>query len=94
MLPPNDPVKQVRKRIIQYKRGIFCRAVMWDAILQDLDGMNAWAVLALLCSEDQRALRAIYEEWPHSLRRPAGKASDLRQSVEEWLSNSDDTRSR
>jgi hypothetical protein len=85
MLPPADVVKEVRKRITQCRRDIFCRAEMWAGILTAVTVENAHVVLDALPPEDQRYLLDVYAAWPPSLwscRSP--EQHPLCAAVEAW----------
>jgi hypothetical protein len=84
MAPTDDAVKDIRKRIKQHQRGIFCRAVMWDGIASAVTVGTARGVLDSLPPEDQLYLRDAYAEWPPSLWAQAEAVHPVCAAIEAW----------
>ena len=87
-LPPDEPVKQVRKAIIQHARNFYCPTVMWDRILSVLSPENAQSVLNSLAPEEQSELRRVYHERPSSFESEANRDAVVGPLVGQWLSAS------
>jgi hypothetical protein len=63
----DEVLRTVRLRIREHQRGIFCRAVMWEAIRCAVTEENVCRALDSLAPEERKYLRAVYEEFPPSL---------------------------
>jgi hypothetical protein len=81
-------VRSAGRAIRCHQRGIYCRAVMWEAISAVVTTESAETVFDSLSADEQQYLRDQYSDWPPSLwscREPEEYARCA--AIERWVSN-------
>ncbi len=78
-----NAIRGLARSATLYSRGVFCPAVLWEAVSGRLSVGNAGQLLSELSPELQEVLREAYRERPWSLRYGIVD-SEVRHEVEAW----------